>query len=88
MPQRVPGDQREPGWELDLHIPEIDGWGVMRYLMQHSELKDTEVLVISGDMLDDDEAAAVNSRSSGFICKADFKVNAVLERVADLLEVN
>ncbi|PYT07694.1 MAG: hypothetical protein DMF60_06560 [Acidobacteria bacterium] len=73
---------------LDLHIPEIDGWGVMRYLMQHSELKDTEVLVISGDMLDDDEAAAVNSRSSGFICKADFKVNAVLERVADLLEVN
>ncbi|HUK81498.1 MAG TPA: ATP-binding protein [Verrucomicrobiae bacterium] len=73
---------------LDLHIPEIDGWGVLRLITQHPELKDVEVLVISGDMLDDKEAAAINARSSGFICKADFKVNAVLEKVANLLEVN
>jgi CheY-like chemotaxis protein len=73
---------------LDLRLPEIDGWGVMRYITQHPELKDIEVLVISGDRLDDDAAAAITARSGGFICKADFKVNTVLERVANLLEVN
>jgi len=73
---------------LDLHIPEMDGWDVLRFITQSPELKEVEVLVISGDMLDDKEAAMINARSSGFICKADFKVNAVLERVAHLLEVN
>jgi CheY-like chemotaxis protein/nitrogen-specific signal transduction histidine kinase len=73
---------------LDLHIPGVDGWEVIRYITQHAELKNVEVLVISGDMLDDNEAAAINAHASGFICKADFKVNAVLDKVADLLEVN
>jgi CheY-like chemotaxis protein/nitrogen-specific signal transduction histidine kinase len=73
---------------LDLHIPEIDGWEVIRHITQDAGLKDMEVLVISGDMLDDKETAVINARAAGFICKADFKVNTVLDKVADLLEVN
>lgn len=73
---------------LDLHIPEIDGWEVIRHITQDAGLKDMEVLVISGDRLDDKEAAAINAHASGFICKADFKVGTVLDKVADLLEVN
>jgi CheY-like chemotaxis protein len=73
---------------LDLNIPEIDGWGVTRHIMEHPELKDVEVLVISGDPLTPAETAALTASGSGFIYKADFKVNAVLETVAGLLEVN
>jgi CheY-like chemotaxis protein/nitrogen-specific signal transduction histidine kinase len=72
---------------LDLNIPEIDGWGVTRYITQTPELKDVEVLVISGDTPNRDEAAALDANASGFISKADFKVNTVLEKVAGLLEV-
>jgi CheY-like chemotaxis protein len=73
---------------LDLHIPGVDGWEVIRYITQHDELKNVEVLVISGDRLDDRETATINAHASGFICKADFKVNTILDKVADLLEVN
>ncbi len=73
---------------LDLNIPEIDGWGVTRHIMEHPELKDVEVLVISGDPLTPAETAALTASGSGFIYKADFKVNAVLETVAGLLEVS
>ena len=73
---------------LDLNIPEIDGWGVIRYITQHAELQNVEVLVISGDPLNARESVAIRNTSSGFICKADFKVNTVLEAVAGLLEVN
>jgi CheY-like chemotaxis protein/nitrogen-specific signal transduction histidine kinase len=72
---------------LDLNIPEIDGWGVTRYITQNPEFKDVEVLVITGDTLSHEEAAALNAKAGGFISKADFKVDTVLEKVAGLLEV-
>lgn len=72
---------------LDLHIPEIDGWGVTRYITQHPDLQDMEVLVISGDMPTPKEVAALGTNPSDFISKADFTVNSVLEKVAGLLEV-
>ncbi|MGA2221724.1 MAG: response regulator [Verrucomicrobiia bacterium] len=72
---------------LDMNIPEIDGSGVIRHITQHPELKDVEVLVISGDILNSDEAAAIGANAGGFISKSDFKVNTVLEKVAGLLEV-
>jgi CheY-like chemotaxis protein/nitrogen-specific signal transduction histidine kinase len=73
---------------LDLHIPEIDGWGVIRHLTQCPDASDTEVLVISGDRPSAPEAAALQSQAAGYICKADFKVDAMLEKVANLLEVS
>lgn len=58
-----------------------------RYITQHPDLQDIEVLVISGDMPSRDEAAALGAQPGDIISKADFKVNAVLEKVAGLLEV-
>ena len=72
---------------LDLNLPELDGWGVMRYIMQHPQFKDMEVLVISGVMLDERESAAIQTQQYTFINKENFKVNSVLKTVADLLEV-
>ena len=71
---------------LDLHLPEIDGREVVQFITQRPELKDMEVLVISGDMPNDPEAVAITAKASGFMTKADFKVSAVLEKVANLLE--
>ena len=73
---------------LDLSLPETDGWGVMKYIAQHPRFQKIHVLVISGTMLSDRESTEIQSREYPFISKGDFKVNRVLETVADLLEVN
>jgi CheY-like chemotaxis protein/nitrogen-specific signal transduction histidine kinase len=71
---------------LDLNLPELDGWGVIRHITQHRKFKDMEVLVISGLMLDEQESAAIQQHHFAFINKADFKVNRVVKTVAGLLE--
>jgi CheY-like chemotaxis protein/nitrogen-specific signal transduction histidine kinase len=73
---------------LDIHVPKIDGWGVIRHLAQHEKLRHIEVLVITGDILSERETAAIHSHARGLIKKGEFKVHKVLEQVADLLEVN
>lgn len=72
---------------LDLNLPEVDGWGVLKHIAQSEELKHVEVLVISGQPLTDSETDVVHSHAADLIRKGEFKVNNVLEKVADLLEV-
>ena len=72
---------------LDLNLPDTDGWGVMRHITQRAQLNDMEVLVISGMALDDREIAKIQARDYAYINKGEFKVDRVLETVADLLEV-
>ncbi len=73
---------------LDLNLPDTDGWGVMRYITQQPRLKDMQVLIISGVMLHECQAVEIQKHDYSFISKGEFKVNHVLEKVADLLEVN
>ncbi len=73
---------------LDLKLPDTDGWEVMRYITQQPRLKDMEVLIISGIMLDEGQTEEIQTHDYAFINKGEFKVNRVLEKVADLLEVN
>jgi CheY-like chemotaxis protein len=73
---------------LDLKLPDTDGWEVMRYITQQPRLKDMEVLIISGIMLDEGQTEEIQTHAYAFINKGEFKVNHVLEKVADLLEVN
>jgi CheY-like chemotaxis protein/nitrogen-specific signal transduction histidine kinase len=72
---------------LDLNLPDTDGWGVMRHIRQRAQLNDVEVLVISGMALNHRETAEIRSHEYAYINKGEFKVNRVLETVADLLEV-
>jgi CheY-like chemotaxis protein len=72
---------------LDLNLPDTDGWDVMRYIMQHPQFRDLQVIIISGVMLSERESAEILDSEYEFINKGDFKVNHVLEKVADLLEV-
>jgi CheY-like chemotaxis protein/nitrogen-specific signal transduction histidine kinase len=73
---------------LDLKLPDTDGWGVMRYISEQPRLKDMQVLVISGIMLNEGQSEEIQIRDYAFINKGDFKVTHVLQKVADLLEVN
>jgi CheY-like chemotaxis protein len=72
---------------LDLKLPDIDGWGVIRYITQQPRLKDMQVLIISGIMLSEHQSVEIQTHDYAFINKGDFKVDHILETVADLLEV-
>ncbi|HUI05474.1 MAG TPA: hybrid sensor histidine kinase/response regulator [Verrucomicrobiae bacterium] len=72
---------------LDLNLPELDGWGVIRYITQQEKLKDMQVLVITGVMLDEHESATIQTHQYAFINKEDFKVNRVVKTVASLLDM-
>jgi len=72
---------------LDLNLPELDGWGVIRYITREPKFKDMQVLVISGVMLDEHESAAIQTHQYAFINKEDFKVIRVVKTVASLLEM-
>lgn len=73
---------------LDLHMPELDGWDVMRYITRRPQFTDVEVLVISGEIIGTNEENAITANASGFMRKADFSVDTVVDTVADLLEVS
>ena len=73
---------------LDLNLPDSDGWDVMHYIADRPELKDVQVLIISGVMLNQHQAAEIQTREYAYIKKGEFKVDRVLETVADLLEAN
>jgi hypothetical protein len=47
-----------------------------------------QVLIISGIMLDEGQSEEIQTHDYAFINKGEFKVNNVLDKVADLLEVN
>ena len=82
-------ETNKPDWVLlDLNLPDSDGWDVLHYIAGHPALKDVQVLIISGAMLNETQSAEIQTREYAFINKGEFKVDRVLATVADLLEVD
>ncbi len=73
---------------LDLRMPDVDGWAVMRHISQEPKLGDVQVIVLSGIVLNAKERAALETQANGIIPKGEFRVATVLEKVADALEVS
>ena len=73
---------------LDLNLPDSDGWDVMHHIAERPQLKDVQVLIISGGTLNERQSAEIQTRDYAYINKGEFKVDHVLEKIADLLEVN
>jgi len=64
---------------LDLHMPEIDGWQVLRELRADGQLGDLEVVVLTGTA---DEATELRAREAG---ASSYVVKPV--RIEDLVSV-
>ncbi|MCS7049683.1 MAG: hybrid sensor histidine kinase/response regulator [Verrucomicrobiae bacterium] len=71
---------------LDLRMPDVDGWAVLRHIASRPELQDCRVLVITGDVLAPEESATLCAHTEGVLSKAEFTVQTMLDRVATTLE--
>lgn len=73
---------------LDLRMPDVDGWAVLQHIAGQPRLKNCRVLIITGDTLRPEETATLEAQTAGVLSKEQFRVQTVLARVAQTLEVN
>lgn len=71
---------------LDIALPELDGWDVIRHIKASRHLKHVRVLALSGMPFDDGQVLALKSLTWGYISKSDFSLKQVQDRVAQLLK--
>jgi DNA-binding response OmpR family regulator len=72
---------------LDLVMPEEDGFGVLEKIKKLPEGKDTNIIVFSNLSQDEDKERAKALGAAGFITKADFTPQEVVDRVRDILKL-
>jgi len=70
---------------LDISLPDIDGWDVIRHIKASPHLKHVRVLALSGLPFDDGQILALKTLTWGYICKSDFSLKKVLDSVTQLL---
>lgn len=71
---------------LDLMLPEMDGFEVLRVIRKDPKLRDTPVIVLSAKELTAQEKAALESRSASVMMKAAFDRNQFLYIVSSILK--
>ena len=66
---------------LDLMMPEMDGFEVVRRLKQSDHTKDIPIIIVSAKNLSSDEKRLLNSQIEGIIRKGDFRKEQLLDDV-------
>jgi CheY-like chemotaxis protein/two-component sensor histidine kinase len=66
---------------LDLTMPEISGWELMQKIFADESLRQTRVVVMTGQTLTPDEQKSVSQNIRGFLKKSEFKIEKILAEV-------
>ncbi len=78
------GDKKIDCILLDLHMPIMDGFGVLE-LLKDSNVSDIPVIIISAESTSENLFKSFSFNAADFICKP-FEPQTILERVAAALE--
>jgi len=68
---------------LDLIMPEITGWDILKTLKSRPNTKDTPVIIFTGAILSEKERARMLQKASAIIAKSEFELEdfvALLDR--------
>gem|GEM_PF-3506503 len=71
---------------LDLTMPEMSGWEVMQKIFADESLRQTRVVVMTGQTLTPDEQQMVSQNIQGFLKKSEFKIEKILAEVRAVLQ--
>ena len=72
---------------LDIHMPDLDGFAVLRQLRANAAYRNVPVVFLTGDEDVQTETAGLNAGASDFIRKP-FAPQVLLKRVRNLIELN
>jgi signal transduction histidine kinase/DNA-binding LacI/PurR family transcriptional regulator/DNA-binding response OmpR family regulator len=71
---------------LDLMMPELDGFGVLEAMREEETSRNTPVIVLTGQMLTEEDMARLNRGVASVLAKGLFRVEEILEHVTAALE--
>jgi len=70
---------------LDIVLPGMDGWEVLRQLKEKKHLKDIPVLIISNLGEPSDITKGKKAGAADYIIKADYSPQQIVDKVANIL---
>ena len=71
---------------LDLMMPELDGFGVLEAMREEETSRNTPVIVLTGQMLTEEDMARLNRGVASVLSKGLFRVEEILEHVTAALQ--
>ncbi|MEA3273034.1 MAG: response regulator [Patescibacteria group bacterium] len=70
---------------LDLVMPELDGFEVIKLIKQDPETKNIKIIVTSNLGQESEKAKAIKLGANEFLIKADYDLNELADKVKDYL---
>ena len=70
---------------LDLVLPEIDGFEVLKRIRQEDSLKEVKIIISSNLSQEDERQKAEDLGANGFITKASFTPQEMVNKVQEVL---
>ncbi len=71
---------------LDLMMPDMDGFEVIRHLKDQDETKNIPTIIVSAKVLDKDEQNFLNTKIEGIIHKGEFKREKLLNDIVSFIK--
>ncbi len=71
---------------LDLMMPELDGFGVLEALQADADIRSTPVIVVTGQVLTEEDMQRLNKGVSSVLSKGMFTPQETLEHISSVLE--
>jgi len=71
---------------LDLNLPGLNGFEVLKKIRADEELKDTLVLILTNSVLSQDVIKSNELQADDFLTKANFSTDEIVERIEKHLE--
>lgn len=66
---------------LDLNLPGVDGFEILKEIRADEVLKDTLVLVLTNSVLSEDITKSNELKADDFLTKANFNMDEIIERI-------
>jgi CheY-like chemotaxis protein len=71
---------------VDLAMPEMSGWEVIQNVYSDPALRSTRVVIITGQILSQDEIRLISQNTQGFLSKSEFRVEKILAEVRAVMQ--
>lgn len=70
---------------LDLMLPVVSGFDVLKSMKEHGQLKDTKVIVFSNLGEESDIKTCMNMGANDYLVKANFTLDELVEKIKSLI---
>jgi CheY-like chemotaxis protein len=71
---------------LDLNMPVMSGWEVIRAICDKPAVRDTRVVIMTGQVMSDEDTKLISQNIQGFLKKSEFRIEKILAEVRAVMQ--